>query len=229
MSSRYYALLEKKERGCPVGAMQGVVYDKFVENVLDVNYGEKPWYNYRDLPGRMFSDEMFLISRDKLISYDIRSSGANSKFHIVSRGFLEILIDFSIPINEAQSIAIVDSKGRDISEKEYHIISFGSDIYKEGVLEESSIVGLNEFEDCFVVDRIEFKDGVEFDFFKIKNLDLAQSAIFCSEEFAREAAKRKVVAGVEFRGVEEIDWASASPDNLLGFLASESEPLLFIQ
>ncbi|WP_446904620.1 Imm43 family immunity protein [Burkholderia sp. YIM B11467] len=226
--SSYYALLEKKERGCPVGAMQGVVYDKFVENVLDLNYGEKPWYNYRDLPGEMFSGEMFLISRDKLISYDIRSSGGDSKFHIVSQGFLEILIDFSVPIQESRPIAIVDSKGRDISEKKYHIISFGSDIYKEDVLDKSSIVGLNEFGDRFIVGSVDFKGGFKSDFFKIKNLDLAQSAIFCSEEFVREAVKRKVVAGVEFRGIEEVDWASVSPDNLLGFLAGDSEPLLFI-
>ncbi|RBL67019.1 hypothetical protein C3E98_034365, partial [Pseudomonas sp. MWU13-2625] len=190
---------------------------------------EKPWYDYRDFSGEIFSGEMFLISRDKLISYDIRSSGANSRFHIVSQGFLEILNDFSVPIREERPIAIVDSKGRDISEKKYHIISFGSDVYKEDVLEKSSITGLNEFGDCFVVDRIKFKDGIGFDFFKVKNLDLAQNAIFCSEEFAREAIKRKVVAGVEFRGVDEIDWASVSPDNLLGFLADESEPLLFIQ
>ncbi|WGY71012.1 hypothetical protein KEC55_28850 [Burkholderia cepacia] len=226
--SSYYALLEKKERGCPVGAMHGVVYDKFVENVRDVNYGEKPWYNYRDLPGDMFSDEMFLISLDKLISYDIRSSGADSKFHIVSQDFFQILIDFSVPIQDSQNIAIVDSKGRGVSEKEYKIISFGSDIYKEGALEESSIVGLNEFGDHFVVEAVGFKSGFKSDFFKIKNLDLTQSAIFCSEEFAREAVKRKVAAGVEFRRIDEVDWASAAPNNFMGFLTGDSEPLLFI-
>ncbi|MDR0240583.1 MAG: hypothetical protein LBJ65_03175 [Burkholderia sp.] len=226
--SNYYVLLEKKERGCPVGAMQGVVYDKFVENVLDVNYEGKPWYNYRDLPGEMFPNEMFLISRDKLISYDIRSSGPNSKFQIVSQGFLKVLIDFSVPIRESRPITIVDSKGRDISEKEYHIISLGSDIYKEDVLEKSSIVGLNEFGDCFVVGGVDFKDEFKSDFFKIKNLDLAQNAIFCSEKFVGEAVKRKVAAGVEFRRIDEIDWASISPDNFLGFLGGAGEPLLFI-
>ncbi|NTX26621.1 hypothetical protein HT746_05620 [Burkholderia pyrrocinia] len=224
----YYALLEKKERGCPIGAMQGVVYDRFVENVRDVKYGEKPWYSYLDSSGAMFSDEMFLISRDKLISYDIRSSGADSKFHIVSRDFLGILIDFSVPIKEERPIAIVNSRGKSIAENDYHIIAFESGIYKEDVLKDSSIVGLNEFGNCFVVGAIEFKEDFGEDFFKIKNLDLAQNSIFCSEEFAREAVKRRVAAGVEFRRVDEINWGSVSPDNFLGFLTDDSESLLFI-
>lgn len=226
----YYALMEKKERGCPVGAMQGIVFDRFVEDVKEVNYGLKPWYSGRPQKGDVFPGEMFLISRDKLIAYDVRASGAGPTFHVVSEGFLELLKDFSVSIREARPLSVVNSKGLGVAEKKYHIIIFGDNLYedKDDVVGGDSVLVPNEYGGIFSIENICFKSGLSKDFFKIKNITAGQDPIFCSERFVGEAVKRGVVAGMEFRSVNEVNWASASPDNFLGFLTEDSEPLLFI-
>ncbi|MGZ2746575.1 hypothetical protein [Burkholderia stagnalis] len=227
---KYYALLERKERGCPVGSMQGVVYDKFVENVRDLEYGLKPWYNTFDDRVKIFPGEMFLISRDKLIAYDIRSGGAGSKFNIISSGFLDLLKEFSVPIGDAQAINIVSEKGRSVSAGGYFIVSFGRSIYQsmDDVVGEGSVLKPDEFGGQFSIEKLSVKNGFDGDFFKIGNLYPGQDPIFCSERFAEAMARRGVGAGVELRDIEEIQWGSASADDFLGFLQSDDEPLLFI-
>ncbi|AZQ55477.1 Imm43 family immunity protein [Burkholderia cenocepacia] len=227
---KYYALVERKGRGCPVGEMQGVVLDRFEENIKKISYGVMPWYAGRSGQGSIFPGEMFLISRDKLIAYDIRSSGAGPTFHIVSQGFFELLKDFSVPIKETQPIKIVNSKGRNIADKEYRIIIFDRNLYEDrnGVVGAGSTLVPNEYGGIFHIENISFKEGLERDFFKIKDITAEQDPIFCSERFFREAVKRNVVAGVEFSPVDEVNWVSTSSDNFLDFLASDSEPLLFI-
>ncbi|WP_155420238.1 Imm43 family immunity protein [Burkholderia cepacia] len=227
---KYYVLLEKKERGCPVGSMQGICCDKFVKDIDGLEYGLKPWYNPFDERENIFPGEMFLISRDKLIAYDVRASGAGPTFHVVSQGFLGLLKDFSVPIRETQSLNVVNSKGLGVSEKKYHIIIFGDNLYEDkgDVVGRGSVLVPNEYGGIFSIENICFKSGLSKDFFKIKNITAGQDPIFCSERFVGEAVKRGVVAGMEFRSVNEVNWASASPDNFLGFLTDDSEPLLFI-
>ncbi|KAI1692859.1 immunity protein 43 domain-containing protein [Ditylenchus destructor] len=226
----YYVLTEKKERACPIGHMQGIVLDTFCENFKEVSYGLKPWYAGLSDGGRVFPGEMVLISQDKLIAYDIRASGAGPKFHIVSQGFLDLLRDFHVPIKEIQAIEIVNSKGRDIAEKKYYILVFSNNIYKDVdyALGEGSLLHSDESESTLYIKYLCFKDGFSEDFFKINDITAQQDPIFCSERFFRAAKGRGVVAGVNFRCVDEIDWASISPDNFLSFLADDREPLLFI-
>jgi len=226
----YYVLLEKKERGCPVGSMQGIVYDKFVGNVDELEYGLKPWYNPFDEGGKIFPGEMFLISRDKLIAYDIRSGGAGSKFNLISSAFLDVLKGFGVPMREVQPINIVDRSGGAISKKSYFIVSFDSGLYEDpdDVLSSESILLPDEFGGQFSIESLSIRSDVKRDFFKIKNLYPGQDPIFCSEKFVAEVKDKKADAGVEFRNIAEVDWMSTSPDDFMGFLQSDSEPLLFI-
>ncbi|MDR0240580.1 MAG: hypothetical protein LBJ65_03155 [Burkholderia sp.] len=226
----YYALIEKKGHGCPVGEMQGVVLGRFEESIKGVSYDVMPWYTGQAVQGSIFPGEMFLISRDKLISYDIRSSGAGPTFYVVSQEFLGLLKDFFVPIKEIQPIRIVNSRGREIAEKEYCVIIFDQSLYedKASVVDESSVLVPNERGEILHIENISFKSGVERDFFKIKNITAEQDPIFCSEKFFREAVERGVVSGVEFRRLDEINWVSTSTDNFLDFLTDDSEPLLFI-
>ncbi|CAB3774220.1 MULTISPECIES: Imm43 family immunity protein [Burkholderia] len=227
---KYYVLLERKERGCPVGSMQGIIYDEFVEDVEALEYWVKPWYNQFDDREIIFPGEMFLISRDKLILYDVRSGGAGSKFNLVSLEFLRVLVDFDVHLREMQPLHVVDRHGVCISKREYRIISFARDVYEsaEGVVKESSILMPDEFGGQFSIESISIKAGVNRDLFKIKNIYSGQDPIFCSERFVDEVKVRQVDAGIEFRRIEEIDWASTTLSNSMDFLKNDSEPLLFI-
>jgi hypothetical protein len=228
MSMAYHALLEKKERGCPIGFMQGVVYDTFVKKVDKISYGYKPWYNASDKSRPLFPGEMFLISKDKLIAYDLRHG--SEKFHIVSSGFFELLRDFQVPFEEVQPINIVNSKGISIAEKDYYILSFGQRIHqkKNDVLDAQSVFSADEYGHMSVIEKLIIKPGIYKDFFKIQGVDTGQDVIFCSEKFMEAAIAKKVNAGIAFMNIEDIPWSKISTEHNFDYLLNDTEPLLFI-
>ena len=205
----YFVLLQKKEKGCPIFSINGVFYDSFVQNVNKLHYGFKPWYALDSSEAdKVFPEKMFLISKDKLIDYDIRSQGYSLKFYVVSEQFLELLNEFSIPIKEQCPLEIVNSSGKPIAKKKYFVIRLSGKIYldKEMMIEEKSVLR-KASKSTFMMLKPIFKNEVNLDLFKLKYMDPGQDVIFCSEKFY-EAAIKKKFRGMEFVNVLDIKWSS---------------------
>lgn len=65
-----FVVLEKKERGAPVEFTGATLYDRLIIRSKELDHGYKPWYQSRGLQiNKVFEDEMFLIVKEKLISY----------------------------------------------------------------------------------------------------------------------------------------------------------------
>lgn len=135
---------------------------------------------------------MYLLSKDRLVSYDIRSKGAGRYFHVISQQFLDILKEFLVDIKEIKPVDVINSKLKNIAEKKYFVVRFGDEIYLDvfNVIENSSSVIFDRYEDSFSIIDPKFKNEIESHFFKIRNINLSQDPIFCSEVFYRAAMKK---------------------------------------
>jgi hypothetical protein len=208
-----------------------VLYDKFVSDTRNLEYGFKPWYDPQLMQSesKVFSAEMYWISNDKLLSFDIRSHGSTEIFTIISQKFLDLLVDFSVQIKEIKPLKMVNSKNESITKTDYFVIRFRRDVFvdRKDAFDESSEIEWDEFNRRFAIIKPRIKSSLSKDFFKISNVDIAQNPIFCSDKFFRSAADKKLI-GVDFMCLDDIRWGADSDENFLDFLSDSAEPLLFI-
>jgi hypothetical protein len=219
----YYVLAQKKERGCPLGMLNGFLYDKAAPPNTP-HYGLKPWYANADAEYPVFEKEMFFNSKDKLYNFDIR--GEHGHF-IVSEQFKATLDDFKVPIVESVPLKIVNSAFNNIGEKSYHLVRLASSIYHEhdDIFEEDMELLWDGSGRLFSIVRARIKSDIDLPFFKIAKQD--QDAIFCSAAFYN-ACNKHGMKGIEFLRFENIVWKLQTNENILDFL-SEASPTVFIR
>ncbi|MDW5416635.1 hypothetical protein R6242_08640 [Iodobacter sp. CM08] len=223
----YFVALEKKEKGAPIGFTGAILYDRFVENTKDLDHGYKPWYQSRDLQtDKVFECEMFLIVKEKLIDYEIRS--ISSGIYVVSSNFLDLLRDFGCPIKETSVLNIVNLQGTCVSEKTYFVVRFESSIFKDSeLIFDSSAKLLNE-DGKLLIEVCSLKDNINSDVFKLHKASSKQDPTFFSDRFVKEAQSKKLLCGVRFASVDEVEWMQGLNSDLPAWALEDVEPILFI-
>ena len=209
MNMKFYVIAQKKERGCPMGLLNAVLYDHCPEDPSSIEHGlAYPWYSDpHEL--RQYPEEMCLVTKEKLIDFSIRSI---SLTQFLDRGFLDSLLDFKASLKDFKAIDVMSHKTKErIVDKEYFASMFAEDFFLEPseVVDEklSSIVSASF--GLRAIKKISLKGSVDRHVFAINGIDARQSTIFCSEEFVQKARERKT-KGIEFVPLDAAKWADVN-------------------
>lgn len=219
----YFVLAQKKDRGCPLGMLNGFLYDQPAPPNTP-HYGLKPWYTRANLNQSGFASKMFFNTKDRLYSFDLRSEHG---YLIVSDQFRIVLDEFKVPVSECVPLSVLNAAFKNIGEKNYFVVQLSSSNYleREDIFEPDMELVWDEAKRRFSIGRARIKENIDVPLFKIRNQD--EDAIFCSEAFASTCHRYKT-KGIEFLKFDEVVWKLQTPQNILDFL-SESEPTIFIR
>ncbi|MCR6477813.1 hypothetical protein NU688_16750 [Variovorax sp. ZS18.2.2] len=219
---KFYAITQKKDRGCPIGLLNAVLYDHCPENPAAIEHGTAyPWYfDPRGLDE--YPAGMCLIAKEKLINFSIRSISLNQ---FLDQNFLESLIEFKSHLKDFKEIEVISqSSKKSIVQKKYFVSRFADEFYvslSEAVNNNESFVRNGKF-GLSVFEKLSIRQSFDRHVFGIEGLDPRIGTIFCSEEFF-ESTKKKGVAGIDFVRVEAAKWPN--PDSFV-FDPEEILPVL---
>ncbi|MCR6476086.1 hypothetical protein NU688_07955 [Variovorax sp. ZS18.2.2] len=206
---KFFAMTQKKERGCPIGYLNAILYDHCPEHPESVQHGlVYPWYaDKRNL--NEFPDGMCLVVKEKLIDFSIRSDATHQ---YIQEDFLRLLERFGAPIKDFKRISVVSNAQKsEITEKRYFASIFAPDFYLDESLAIDFASSVIEKDECdfIALRKLKIKNNVGRDVFGIQNLDSKHDTIICSEKFV-VAAKKEGFKGVDFIDLNSAKWPSAS-------------------
>ncbi|MDQ0015447.1 hypothetical protein J2W23_003847 [Variovorax boronicumulans] len=219
---KYYAVTQKKERGCPIGYLNAVLYDHCPEHPESIQHGMVyPWYaDKKNL--KSFPSGMCLVVKEKLIDFSIRSDASHQ---YLREDFFHLLQDFGAGIQDFKEILVVSSAHKnEITEAKYFASIFSREFY----LSESNAIDFpasdlekDEF-DFLALKKLKINKDVEADVFGIQNLEPKHNTIICSERFV-VAANKSGVKGVDFVDLDVAKWPdvnsfSYDPKEILAIL-----------
>lgn len=219
---KFYAITQKKERGCPIGLLNAVLYDHCPEDPTVIEHGiVYPWYS--DPKGlNEFPEGMYLVAKEKLIDFSIRSISSNQ---FLDQYFLESLTEFNAPLKDFKGIDVVSySDKKDIVKKKYFASQFADDFYcrlSEAANEGGSSIKNGKY-GLAILEKLSIRESFDRDVFGIAGLDPRVSTIFCSEKFV-DSAKNRGVKGIDFVPVEFAKWPNPNsfmfdPEEILSVL-----------
>lgn len=219
---QYFAVTQKKDRGCPIGLLNAVLYDHCPENPAAIEHGTAyPWYS--DPRGlEEYPEGMCLVAKEKSIDFSIRSISSNQ---LLDQNFLQSLIEFESPFVHFNEISVVShASKRSIVQKRYFVSRFSDEFYfdlSDIANDAGSSVKIGKF-GLSVLEKLSIRSSFFRHVFGIKSLDPRVDTIFCSERFY-ESARRKGVKGIDFAHVESAKWADPrsftfDPDEIIPVL-----------
>jgi hypothetical protein len=190
----YYRLSQKEERGCPVGYLRAVLYDKYYarKEAEHVEHGYFPWYAKILYPNVKITlpEGMVCIAKYRLWDFDIRAN----RFFIVSDEFMGLLKKFSVPMESFVPITVCSQDGKSISKKNYNAVIFPKvDIFDVMNQEESHVVLRSDFSQHLFVPTLRLHPGYW--------------TPICSEQFYK-AAIDLGIKGVIFMPLHDPDWST---------------------
>lgn len=201
----FFAITQRKERGCPIGLLNAVLYDHCPENPAAIEHGTAyPWYFD---PRRLekYPEGMCLVAKEKSMDFSIRSISSNQ---ILDQNFLELLIEFKAPLKDVKAIDVVSHASKQsIVQKKYFVSQFSAEFYfklSDVANEAGSSVKVGNL-GFRVLERLSIRASFDRHVFAIEGLDPRIGTIVCSEEF-HAAAKKKGVKGIDFVGIESAKW-----------------------
>lgn len=219
---KFYAITQKKDRGCPIGLLNAVLYDHCPEDPTAIEHGiAYPWYS--DPKGlKEFPEGMCLVAKEKLIDFSIRSINSNQ---FLDQYFLESLIEFNTPLKNFKKIDVVSyfDKKR-IAKKQYFASQFADDFYCKlsEVADEGESSVKNGKYGLTILEKLSIRKSFDRHVFGVENLDPRISTIFCSENFM-DLAKKRGAKGIDFVPVEAAKWPDPNsfmfdPEEILSVL-----------
>lgn len=215
-----YALVQKVEPGCPVNLLQDVLYDEFISNIEKINFGHRPWYTTEIFEGNIFSENMYLLSKHKVLNFDIQDIGDWKKnIECISENFFQLLKKFSIPIKEIKPLQVVNFKNQSIVKKKYFVIRWADSIAldHESIIDSKSVLKWDEYKSSFQFEKLILKNTPLPPLFKIRKTFPSNDALFCSQEFY-DASKEKKIIGIDFQPIDKIVWADFEEDSYFRLL-----------
>lgn len=189
----YFALGYKKGPGCPI-FIDGLLHENFADSLQEKSMTQ-PWhYATGNAALAPLPPELWLVVKDKKISFDIKSSFDG---HIVSAGFLALMREFDVNEWQASKLNIVSRKGEKISEKDYFFMKQAKASKLNGAIDTAkSKIDFRKDGDIKKIWELVLTDIPKPNLFSINSIALLD-VLFCSEAFS-EASKRLKFNGVEF-------------------------------
>lgn len=185
-----------------MGALEAILHNGFREDAQELNYGQNPWYRQ---PGKeKFPDGLCLITRQKRVSFDIRSDG--TFFHIVSDLLLDCVYKTGGTLEDCKKIEIRSREGKLVASN-YNVCRFQSHPVDEVCDPEATL--LTRTGSRIVPKHIEIRDDFPAPIFKIQNLSAKFDFVFCNEKFKTVAENAKL-CGVAFESTRMSLWHSSA-------------------
>ncbi|WP_431824466.1 hypothetical protein [Burkholderia sp. F1] len=210
VSVKYYALSRKNAPGCPIGMLNGALYDKYYPDTQAVEAGYFPWYA-NPSKGRAhekFPSGLVFITQDT--GYDFDARGDLGFYYLVSEKFNNLVSQFGVSIVDASPVAICSPAGEAIAGNCYHAAVF-QDFPPETVANqhESQFVR-GKFGGVSRIRKLVVNEGFSSHLFKVTGMEGSSNTLICSEVF-RDAAIESGVKGIEFLDASAADWPAVSP------------------
>jgi hypothetical protein len=205
----YYRLSQKEERGCPVGYLRAVLYDKYYarKEAEHIEHGYFPWYAKILYPNVKITlpEGMVCIAKYQLWDFDIRANG----FFIVSDEFMGLLKKFSVPMESFVPITVCSQDGKSISKKNYNAVIFPKvDIFDVMDQEESYVILDKETGFVRLIKKLVLRsDFSQHLFVPTLRLHAGYWTPICSEQFYK-AAIDIGLKGVIFTPLHDPDWST---------------------
>ena len=72
---KYYVLSQRADPGCPIGMLNGALYDKYYQDTTSVGVGYFPWYANpsRGKGHEKFPDGVVFITQDDRYNFDVHA------------------------------------------------------------------------------------------------------------------------------------------------------------
>jgi hypothetical protein len=206
---RYFVLTQKKDSGCPVGMLDGALYDRFYESAMIdfVDHGALNWYSGSGYKNGVqifepFPEGMVLITKDHGYEFDIRAMGSN--FHIISEKFVAVAEKAKVIFESCKRIEVRDRQGNEVSTNEYYAARF---LYRDRseVLDETQSALFGE-EGILKIKHMRMNQNLSDPAFRLKDLYPSYDGIFCSEIFYQCADSLGGLRGAGFEDIEAASW-----------------------
>lgn len=220
----YKVLIQKKDKGAPLGLSNCVLNDEFNPSIFNEDYGYKPWYNYKEQDNNNLKEEMFLICKLKYVDYEIRN--LTKHYYSISNDLVMLLEKYNIRFSEKAKLNIVNIRGEIITNRDYRIVRFGKEIAKnplEIMYEESFYIKNRRVK----LKEIKIRPQVAYPIFKIKDIDEKISCFFFRDTLVKQIIDYTPFVGIDFIGINAYPWSKKTIAKYLEDL-SETQHLLLI-
>jgi hypothetical protein len=203
----YFILSRKKERGCPTGLLNSILYDRFYDRkeASKIKYGYFPWYAdalkynvHIALP-----KGLVLISKDPLYDFEIRNHMGS--IYYVSENFLNLLNAFNVGFSNCVPISVCNQDGKPISDKQYFAIIFNKFRITDVANLELSVLEIDNFDIIRRIKKLAIRDDFAQHFFIFAKARSYYDTPLCSNDFYR-AALEIDVKGINFIPLNNIKW-----------------------
>ncbi|EMN5132433.1 hypothetical protein RVV79_005599 [Burkholderia contaminans] len=206
---KYYVLSQRADPGCPIGMLNGALYDKYYQDTTSVGVGYFPWYANpsRGKAHEKFPDGVVFITKDDRYDFDVR---ADLGFHyLMSERFGAVVSELNVPMVDVAPVRILSLEGTPASGDGYCVAIFPSFRPEEVDGGESKFVD-GKFGGIARIRKLVVSEDFACPIFKLIGMEGSSNALICSEEFRHEAIRRGI-KGVEFLDAESVDWPAVKP------------------
>lgn len=200
----YYILTRKKEPGCPLGMLNGILHDRFFADAHTSDYGDNPWYADPSTgrPHRPFPQGLVFITEEKKYTFDLRSD--SKFFYLASTALVDACRGLNVRFEDLQRVEVMSRQGAQVSDKKYWVCRFQPFPVSEVIDPAASAVESSDGVHTRIA-RLRIRDGFDQDLFKLSLLPPEIDALFCSDRFY-ELAQRERFKGIAFTDVEKFEW-----------------------
>lgn len=206
---KFFVLTQKKAPGCPLGMLDGALYDRFYDSskLKSVDHGAFNWYagsGYKDGVQTFapFPDGLVWITKERGYEFDIRAMGSN--FYIVSARFVEVAEAANVSFESHKPIEVRDRQGGEATQTKYYAARF---VYRDRseVLDESQSSLFGE-DGVLKIRRLTIRQDVSEPAFRIKDLFPSYDGVFCSDAFRQHADRLGGLRGTGFEPLDAAVW-----------------------
>ncbi|WP_143331058.1 hypothetical protein [Burkholderia aenigmatica] len=206
---KYYVLSQRSAPGCPVGMLNGALYDRYYPDARRVEVGYFPWYANpsRRKAHEPFPDGVVFITEEARCDFDVRSD--LGFYYLISERFGATLSALSVPMVDVAPVEILSLAGERVSGSGYCVSIFPSFQPEEVDAGESSFV-TGKFGGIERIRKLVVSSDFSCPVFKLAGMVGSSNSLICSGDF-RDEAIRRGIEGVEFLDVESVDWPAVKP------------------
>ncbi|HSX59208.1 MAG TPA: DUF1629 domain-containing protein [Tahibacter sp.] len=201
---KHYILTQKKEPGCPLGLLNGILHRSFVENAHACDYGDYPWYAdpSSGRPHRPFPEGLVFVTEDARYTFDLRSD--SRFFYLASNELVAACRHMNVRFEDLQRVDVVSRRGSPVSGNTYWVCRFEAFPVADVIDPANSSIESSDGVHTRIR-RLRIREDFDQDLFKLRLLPPETDSLFCSQRFF-EFAQQAQFKGIAFADVATFDW-----------------------
>lgn len=200
----HYILTQKKEPGCPLGLLNGILHSHFFIDAHKSEYGDQPWYADASggRPHRPFPEGLVFITDEKKYDFDLRSD--SKFFYLASDELISACRKLNVSFEDIQRVEVESRQGKPVAEKVYWVCRFQPFAVANVVDPEGSV--LESADGVHTrIRQLRIREDFGQDLFKLSQLTPETDSLFCSSRFY-EVAQHLRFKGITFTDVQKFNW-----------------------